>query len=52
MKEVQVDPFGRRCTLCEGARIPIIGTYAVICPGCDGWPPKLEPPVVPPKEAQ
>lgn len=50
MNDVQVDPFGRVCTLCGGHRIPIIGTYAVICPKDDGWPPKLEPPSIPPKE--
>ncbi len=52
MPDVQVDPYGRACACCNGHRIPIIGTYAVICPKCDGWPPRLEPPTPPVKEVR
>lgn len=49
---VQIDPYASACGLCEGQKIPILGTYCRICPKCDGWPPKLEPPAVPPKESR
>lgn len=49
-QDVQVDPFAHpTCGLCGRGKIPIIGTYCRICSNCDGWPPRLEPPPVPPK---
>jgi hypothetical protein len=42
-----VNPSPITCSICQATKFPLVqsGTPAIlICGGCDGWPPKLEPP--------